>query len=69
MGEFYGVQDSIYLPRRIHHERSYPVGDELVDEVGIKLDARGVYGIVAAAERDDARPGDGEPVSLRTIVA
>lgn len=55
------------IPMEQRDERDDIIGKQLVDIFLIELDTRGVYGIVAAAEWDNSRPGDRESVSLSTI--
>jgi len=38
--------------------------EQVIDELDVEAEARLVNGVVAAAQRDDARPGDGEAVGL-----
>ena len=47
-----------------YHERNDASLEEAVYEIGVELDSGGVYGVVTAAEGDDARPGDAEAVGL-----
>ncbi len=51
-----------------YHEWRDPVLQQLVNESRIEFDTLGVDGVIAASQRDDSRPGDGESVRLYPVV-
>lgn len=55
------------IPMEEGDEGGDAVVEELIHVFLVEFDALGVEGIVAAAERDDAGPGDGEAVGFGTI--
>jgi hypothetical protein len=57
-----GAHESTYDKRR------HTSLEQGVDEVGIEFDARLVHGVIATAEGDDPRPGEGETVALDAIM-
>jgi hypothetical protein len=55
------------MQERTYDEGSDTVCEESVYKIGIELDTLRVNGIIATAQRNNPRPGNGKPVGFDTI--
>jgi hypothetical protein len=51
-----------------YHEGSNACSEELVNNFGVELDSLGVNRVVPSSKRDDAGPGNGEPVGSDAVL-